>query len=294
MNILLAIDSSAGSEIAVNEVIARPWPEHTLVHVLSVVEYSRFFSVPELVEADMDAAQELVKSAAARLAPGGLDITTAVVQGHVQSSIIEYAEEWGADFVIIGSHGHGVVERFLLGGVARVVIRHAPYSVEIVRGRKPGRAGVSTGLRILLATDGSDCSIAAARSVAGRPWPKASEIRIVSAPDVLVPAIDPWDLDPQVLDRLREVELQYAREAVAKVRDIVSGTELNVSDAIPAGSPKSVILDEAKNWGADLIVVGSHGRRGISRFLLGSVAEAVALHSECSVEVIRERATASS
>lgn len=50
-----------------------------------------------------------------------------------------------------------------------------------------------------------------------------------------------------------------------------------------------MILDEATHWGADLIVVGSHGRRGVDRFLLGSVSEAVALHAACSVEVIRKR-----
>jgi nucleotide-binding universal stress UspA family protein len=51
--------------------------------------------------------------------------------------------------------------------------------------------------------------------------------------------------------------------------------------------PKSIIMDEAEKWGADLIVVGSHGHRGIERFLLGSVSEGVALHAKCSVEVIR-------
>ena len=52
-------------------------------------------------------------------------------------------------------------------------------------------------------------------------------------------------------------------------------------------SPKKIILDEAGQWGADLIFAGSHGRRGLDRFLLGSVSEAVALHAPCSVEVVR-------
>jgi nucleotide-binding universal stress UspA family protein len=53
------------------------------------------------------------------------------------------------------------------------------------------------------------------------------------------------------------------------------------------GGPRSVIIDEADKWGADLIVVGSHGHRGFERFLLGSVSEGVARHAHCSVEVIR-------
>jgi nucleotide-binding universal stress UspA family protein len=58
--------------------------------------------------------------------------------------------------------------------------------------------------------------------------------------------------------------------------------------AMPAGEPRGVILDTAKTWGADLIVLGSHGRRGLDRLLLCSVSEAVAIHARCSVEVIRK------
>jgi len=56
---------------------------------------------------------------------------------------------------------------------------------------------------------------------------------------------------------------------------------------IPTGDPRAVILDAARAWPADLIVLGSHGRRGLDRFLMGSVAESVAIHAHCSVEVIR-------
>jgi nucleotide-binding universal stress UspA family protein len=58
--------------------------------------------------------------------------------------------------------------------------------------------------------------------------------------------------------------------------------------AVPVATPQELILKEAADWGADLIVLGSHGRRGFSRFLLGSVSEAVASHAPCSVEVIRQ------
>jgi nucleotide-binding universal stress UspA family protein len=60
--------------------------------------------------------------------------------------------------------------------------------------------------------------------------------------------------------------------------------------AIELGEPRAVILDAAKTWGSDLIVLGSHGRRGMDRFLMGSVSEAVAIHAHCSVEVVRSNA----
>ena len=74
-------------------------------------------------------------------------------------------------------------------------------------------------------------------------------------------------------------------------KDILSraGLTLDGGESIPIGEPRSVILDTAKDWGATLIVVGSHGRRGLDRFLLGSVSEAVAIHALCSVQVIRGR-----
>jgi nucleotide-binding universal stress UspA family protein len=66
------------------------------------------------------------------------------------------------------------------------------------------------------------------------------------------------------------------------------GVSLSESISVLIESPKTVILEEARQWGADLIVLGSHGRGGMERFLMGSVAETVATHAECSVEVVRK------
>jgi nucleotide-binding universal stress UspA family protein len=80
-----------------------------------------------------------------------------------------------------------------------------------------------------------------------------------------------------------------AEDAVADARKTLIDAGLNVWDgeATPVGDPRSFILDTAKAWGADLIVLGSHGRHGWDRLLMGSVAESVAFHAHCSVEVIR-------
>jgi len=75
--------------------------------------------------------------------------------------------------------------------------------------------------------------------------------------------------------------------AVYQAMQAVSSAGLKTTGEVLSGYPKAKIVDEAKKWGADLVVVGSHGRRGVERILLGSVSEAVALHADCSVEVIR-------
>ena len=64
--------------------------------------------------------------------------------------------------------------------------------------------------------------------------------------------------------------------------------KLSITTAAIEGSPKAVIIEEAEKFGADLIVVGSHGHGAVAGFLLGSVSQSVALHAKCSVEIVRK------
>ena len=80
---------------------------------------------------------------------------------------------------------------------------------------------------------------------------------------------------------------EEANALVAKAAGTLRSAGVNVTTAIVQGDPKSIILDDAKTWGADLIVLGSHGRKGLERFLVGSVSEAVLRHAHCSVEIVR-------
>ncbi len=135
-------------------------------------------------------------------------------------------------------------------------------------------------MKILIGIDDSEFSQAAAEAVARRPWAQGTQVKLVSA--IEQPAnypVDARDPNPYELARLA------LDRAVAALR--ASDNQFEVSTDIIEGSPKHVLLDEAEAWGADLIVVGSHGRRGLERFLLGSVSQAVALHAKCSVEIVR-------
>lgn len=147
-------------------------------------------------------------------------------------------------------------------------------------------------MRILFATDGSEYSAAGARSIATRPWPAGSLVRIVSSAVLSFPAVDPSYGTAVLNEQIRELSIRQAKEAVAEATDILAPSGLATSSELLLGSPKSRIIDEATEWKADLIVVGSHGRRGMARVLLGSVSEAIAMRAHCSVEVIRERASA--
>jgi len=122
---------------------------------------------------------------------------------------------------------------------------------------------------VLLATDGSETSSTAIDAVAGRPWPEGSEFRIVTVEE-------PWLIRPA-----------GAMGNINSAEHVLASAGIKASSEVLSGNPKDVILEEAKKWNADLIVVGSHGRRGFKRFLLGSVSEAVAMNAHCSVVVVR-------
>ena len=92
----------------------------------------------------------------------------------------------------------------------------------------------------------------------------------------------------------REVARAAVEKAAAKLRAAEESRKLNVTTKVLSGSPKGVILEEAEAFGADLIVVGSHGHGMLERFLLGSVSQAVALHAKCSVEIVRSPKTQTS
>ncbi|HYV05231.1 MAG TPA: universal stress protein [Blastocatellia bacterium] len=178
--------------------------------------------------------------------------------------------------------------RFFVGSVAKGVLRNAPCSVVIVR--RPEKQPRTNETRILLATDGSAHSEAATRSVCERTWPPDTRFKIVSVIDPMIPVMDPLYLAGDVIDQIRNQNKKECEEAIASAQKIVEHAGLNATGVALSGNPRQRIVEYAKEWDADLIVVGSHGRRGLSRFALGSVSEAVAMNAECTVEVIRSRA----
>lgn len=143
-------------------------------------------------------------------------------------------------------------------------------------------------MKILIAIDGSDFSQAALQSVIARPWPPDTEAKVLNVvePPSLLMGREMGGYDPEfemVWRALRE----QAKHLVAKAAEKLRETKLNVSTELVEGNPKSQIIDTANEWHADLIVLGSHGRTGLNRFLMGSVSQDVVRHAHCSVEIVR-------
>lgn len=146
-------------------------------------------------------------------------------------------------------------------------------------------------MKILLAVDGSPCSDVAVEEVGRRPWPEGSSVKILNAFEVpLLATPDGWALPPDYFDELDQAMRTQAQtivdRAMASLRTTLDQT-ITIEGQLFAGPPRSVILDEAESWGADLIMLGSHGYGRWERFLLGSVSQSVVSHAKCSVEVVR-------
>ena len=131
-------------------------------------------------------------------------------------------------------------------------------------------------MKILLAVDGSDYSKRAVESVAARPWPADSEIKVLSAIELpFSPTPEMWALPDSYYVQLQKQASESATQAAQEAADRLaqnSASQLRISTATEMGLARDVILDTAEKWGADLIVLGSHGYNAFKRFMLGSVS----------------------
>ena len=145
-------------------------------------------------------------------------------------------------------------------------------------------------MNILLAMDDSPHSTAALDSIVSRPWPPDSYFKVISVVEPFHPEYAGWHTSYVPL----AIEAQHELLDVTKGLVEESGKRLEerfgsdrVTSGVMEGYIKDKILETAREWPADLIVMGSHGRRGFTRFLLGSVSEAVVSHAPCSVEIVK-------
>ena len=152
-------------------------------------------------------------------------------------------------------------------------------------------------MKILLAVDGSACSEAAVRSLLVHFRPEHTEVRVLHAVDWLkdLPASFRFGEGPtyaqDILER-RNSSVEASHKLVARVADELRAAGFRTSTAMPDADARHAIVNAAIEWPADLIVMGSHGRTGLDRFFLGSVAESVMRHAPCSVEIVKEQPSA--
>jgi len=147
-------------------------------------------------------------------------------------------------------------------------------------------------MRVLLAVDGSACSDMALQAIIDRFRPDQTQVKVLHAVEWMreMPLCFQYASGPtaahDVLES-RNKSFDRARELVERVAAQLEFKGFHPSVSTPDADPRHAIVDTAREWPADLIVMGSHGRRGLDRLLIGSVAAAVVRHAPCSVEIVR-------
>jgi len=144
-------------------------------------------------------------------------------------------------------------------------------------------------MRVLLAIDDSEFSAVAAHALASRVHAKGTAVLIVRVIEPLlltaIPTMEPA-YAAQMAARLED-DRKQANESLARTADLLRRAGFQVDTRVAEDEVRAAILDIASEWHADLIVVGSHGRKGLQKFLLGSVAESVMRHAKCSIWIVR-------
>ena len=309
MKVLIAYDGSACAEAALQDLERAGLPAEVEARILSVSEVilppPMSYTLPSPGALDLQRlleqnARELGETAARRLA-GKFPQWKIEVEAHAGSAanaIITLADEWHPDLIVVGSHGRSAVGRLLLGSVSQAVLHEAPGSVRIARG--PGYAVGREGggrlamreapdptdpVRILVGIDGSTIADAAVEAIAARTWPRGSVVRILYAD---------FDISPVAVDHLLVAiaswiaeERTRLAEAVERARQTLLAAGLTVEVAVRPGDAKSLLLEEAEKWQAEVIFVGAKNLSQAGRLRLGSVSSAIAARAHCTVEIVR-------
>jgi nucleotide-binding universal stress UspA family protein len=290
MKVLVAVDSITTLDILIDEMSARSWPSGTEARVLSIIDDADLslkvwgddgYALSALRREMHRRGEQISALAVERLRKIGIPSQVVIMSGDPEFLIPFAARSWPADLILIRANNRTDSRNQLLGSVAKSVVKNAPCSVEVVRACQQADAiTAERGFRVLLATDGSEASIAASQAIAEVSWPEDTEVRVVSA-------VNPMIYSFEELGVTADASTDYAHRAIGNAVQALSGAPVRISAEIIAGSASRQIIARAKHWGADLIVLGRNERRGLSRLLFGSTSAAVAKRAHCSVRVMR-------
>src|SRR5215475_315087 len=289
MKILVAYDGSECADAALDDLRRAGLPANSQIKILSVVEYwlppPSGLEIMEHIDRDQEYLA-LARRGSIRLVSlePVWDVRSESGFGSPATVIIEKADEWDADLIVVGSHGRTALGKFFFGSVSQKVLHEARRSARVARGRieEP-----DTPVRLVIGVDGSEDAEAAVEAVAARKWPTGSEAHIVSAT---------WTAPQITSPRMVGPITNWIIEEKARVKKMIAGdiarltaAGLKTDAVVKEGEPKRLLIAEAESWGADCIFVGARGLGRVERFMLGSVSSAVAARAHCSVEIVRDR-----
>lgn len=282
-DILLPYDGSDGAAAVLDHVAAvADWADAT-VHLLYVADTNRNSVIvvgDRAVDGLVRQGEEVVGEAAGRLNDRGVARRTDVVQGNPAPTIVEYAADYDHDLIVVPTHGRKGLSRYLVGSVAEKVVRLASTPVLTARMRPDERLTFPYE-RILLPTDGSEAATRAATHGLALAAALGATVHLLSVVD-----------DPPLGADVRSVLVEQAvegnaRAAVADLAETAAEYDVEVVEHVDHGTPVATIQDRVDADDCHAVVMGTTGRRGTDRILLGSVAEKTVRSSPVPVITVR-------
>jgi hypothetical protein len=265
-NILLALDGSEYSEGAVREALKFAKATDSSLYILSVAEVTlgQLTHSPDVVEAIEKETLEVLSKTKERAEKEGIKYEVIFHKGEEPYQfIVEEASNRNVDVIIMGRRGRRGLKKLMMGSVTALVIGHSPCSIFVVP-----RAGELKFKKLLIATDGSEYSKKATSATTELAKKYGSNIIAISVAQ-------------------KEEEIPEAENNIKKVKEICHKEGIKVETITITGTPYEAIVTTAQIKKADLIVIGTHGRTGLTKLLMGSVAERVIALAQCSVLVVK-------
>lgn len=291
MKILIAYDGSEYANAALRDLRRAGLPSEAEALILSVVELTlpippihagtAALAYAQTLPPGQEVAAETAKQAIEQIWQGhaGWQVKLESAAGSPAWVIVQRADEWQPDLLVVGSQGRSALGRALFGSVSQQIVNEARCSVRVGREAAPMSDAPP---RLMLCLDGSEYAATALQTIASRAWPDGTEV-------CLLTAVGPFS-DLTVSDF--KVDMERAQALHQAARDVLQPRQFKLASAIKDGDPKRVILEQAEQWQADCLFLGSRGLNRFHRFWLGSVSTAVVARANCSVEIVRAREAA--
>lgn len=285
MRVIIGVDWSDQAFAAVSQTFQLYHPtDVTLVHgvELGILEHpfvaqaGNVQGYDDFRHAMVDSGRQVVERAAAMVSAEATSIRKVNEIGNPAQLILDSANNLSADLVVIGARGRSRLSEVVLGSVSHRILMHSSRPTLIVKG------AARKVQRVLVAIEDRDDADQAVRWLTQHPFAAPVELRVFHA-IVPIGITEPY-AGPEISVWWDDVQ-RYAEELVRSTAGKLVGDQHTVTMNVVQGNPAAMIEQESKDM--DLVVVTSHGRKGISRFLLGSVSHAVVHHVTCPVLVLR-------
>ncbi|ULA63554.1 MAG: Universal stress protein [Nitrospira sp.] len=224
----------------------------------------------------IDAGRQAVERGRTVLPADIPSVKTVSEPHHAASFILDNADALKADLIVVGTHDHSRLAELLIGSVSHQVLLHTRIPTLIVKGKARPIS------RVLLAIEGRDDAARAQAWLTAYPFRNPVTLTILS----IIPSLTM--VEPDIMAGYRTWYEEHRRQTeriVAEAATTFAGPQFTVTTQVRSGEPITAVCEEANGY--DLLVVGSHGRTGVDRFLLGSVSHGIVHKAGCSVLVLR-------